>query len=52
MKGQQHVLMSPDFTVDLIDTDETSLPAFINMNIRRADAFVLVYAIDDFRSFE
>ncbi|KAH3880276.1 hypothetical protein DPMN_004186 [Dreissena polymorpha] len=52
MKGQQHVLMSPDFIVDLNDTDETSLPALININIRRADAFVLVYAIDDFHSFE
>ncbi|KAH3880271.1 ras-like protein 1 [Dreissena polymorpha] len=52
VKGQQHVIMSPDFTVDLIDTDETALPALIKMNFRRADAFVLVYAVDDFYSFE
>ncbi|KAH3880283.1 ras-related protein Rap-2c-like [Dreissena polymorpha] len=52
MKSRQHVLMSQDFTVDLIDTDETALPALIKMNIRRADAFVLVYAVDDFYSFE
>ncbi|KAH3880289.1 hypothetical protein DPMN_004200 [Dreissena polymorpha] len=51
-KSQQHVLMSPDFTVDLIDTDETALPALIKMNIRRADAFVLIYAVNDFYSFE
>ncbi|KAH3880261.1 hypothetical protein DPMN_004171 [Dreissena polymorpha] len=41
--------MSPDLNVDLIDTDETALPALTKMNIRRADMFVLVY---DFNSFE
>ena len=51
-KSRQHVLMSPNLTVDLIDTDETALPALIKMNIRRADAIVLVYAVDDFYSFE
>ncbi|KAH3894128.1 hypothetical protein DPMN_018286 [Dreissena polymorpha] len=44
--------MSPDLNVDLIDTDETALSALIKMNLRRAEAFVLVYAVDDFDSFE
>ncbi|KAH3838848.1 hypothetical protein DPMN_112264 [Dreissena polymorpha] len=51
-ESQQHVLMSPDLIVDLIDTDDTALPKLISLNIRRADAFVLVYAVDDFHSFE
>ncbi|KAH3727716.1 uncharacterized protein LOC127852555 [Dreissena polymorpha] len=47
-KSHQHVLKTPDIIV----TEVTKLSALTNMNIRRADALVLVYAVNDSDSFE
>ena len=51
--SDQHLLMSDTMTVDLIDNDNLSTfdPA-MKMNMRRADGFVLVYAVNDVESFE
>ncbi|KAH3885923.1 ras-like protein family member 10B [Dreissena polymorpha] len=47
-KSQQHTIMLEDVNV-IVDT---AIPALVKMNIRRADAFILVYAVNDSDSFE
>ena len=48
----QQFIRSDKVTVELIDVNNFLLPSLKKMAIKTADAFVLVYAVDDIYSFE